>query len=187
MGVSASSALRTPTVLESIERMFMCHTNFTTRVPFLMTKTLLTQLTGWNGTNTSRRSLRAPTSSQSTPRAVTMNVRVMNTSLLLPSGSRPSSILACPATRDSTSNTDVLPVNADSGAYARDIRRKTWSSSRTRPQSGAMALEKFMMNGQEIEKRLKMNILNRSWKMAAPSPGFLTSDYTNSMQKVNHL
>merc|ERR1712038_1337945 len=180
-------ALRTPTALESTERMSMCHTSFTTRALFLMTKTLSTRLTGWNGTSTLRRSLRALTSSQSTPRAVTMNVRDMNTSLSLPSGSRPSSILACPATRDSTSNTDVLPVNADSGTYARDKRQKTWNLSRTRLQFGAMALEKFMMSGPEIEKRLKMNILNRSWKMAAPSPGFLTSDYTNSMQKVNHL
>merc|ERR1712038_795714 len=158
--------------------------DFTTRALFLMTRTLSMQLTGWNGTSTSRRSLRAPTSSQSTPRAVTMNVRVMNTSLSLPSGSRPSYILACPATRDSTSNTDVLPVNAGSGTYARDKRRKTWSSSRTLQQSGAMVLEKFMMNGPETEKRLKMNILNRSWKTVAPSPGSLVSDDTNS-KKLN--
>merc|ERR1712038_4969 len=90
------------------------------------------------------------------------------------------SILACLATKDSTSNTDVLPVNADSGTYARDKRQKTWNSSRTRPRSGAVALEKFMMSGPEIEKRLKMNILNRSWKTAAHSPGSLVSDDTNS-------
>merc|ERR1711994_246872 len=112
----------------------------------------------------------------------TMNVRGMNTSLSLPSGLRPSSTLACPATRDSTSNTDVLPVNADSGTYARDRRQKTWNLSKTRPQSGAMALEKFTMSGPEIEKKLKMNILNRSWKTAAPSPGFLTIDHTNSKE-----
>merc|ERR1712141_329604 len=130
------------------------------------------QATSSNGTQISRRFLRVRTYSRSGAGQVTRNV-VENTLKLLSSGSRPSSTQAWPATKDSTSNTDVLVVIVHTGTGARkEISMKTWCSRKFLKTFGATATKRSMMNGLLIERMLKMNISIRSLKtMAAPSPG----------------
>ena len=146
----------------------------TTRAHSLIPTTQQTKRTRWNGTRISRRFLLARISLKSGVGAVTKIVEESTRRLLL-SGSRPSSTQACPATKDSTSNTEELALIVDTGTDARkEISTRTSSSLKMNKTGGALTRNQSTMNGLKTEKKLKMNILiSSSWTMAAPSPGSL--------------
>merc|ERR1711978_615558 len=94
---------------------------------------------------------------------------------LLSLGSRPSSTQACPATKDSTSNTEELALIVDTGTDARkETSTRTSSFLEKNKTGGALTRNQSMMNGLLTEKMLKMSIsISSSKTMVAPSPGSL--------------
>merc|ERR1712073_187399 len=107
---------------------------------------------------------------------------------LLSLGSKPSFTQACPATKDSTSNTDELALIADTGTDApKETSTRTSSSLEKNKTGGALTRNQSTMNGLLTEKMLKMSIsISSSKTMAAPSPGFLLILMLSQCESTNN-